>query len=84
MSSTLHWRPTNHEGAHLGYELKFVLRQRVDDLSSWVELNGNDLQYLEGVAVGARMKDRGELEEEVRVVIGLIKKHGAIEVREVH
>lgn len=84
MSSTLRWRPTNHEGEYLGDQLKFILRKRYGGIvSEWVELGRSDIQYLEGVAVGAQsMPNRSGLEQEVRAVIALINKHGAIEVRE--
>lgn len=83
MSSTLHWRPTNHDGESLGDPLKFILRKRFGDgsISDWTEIGTESLDFLDGVL--ATVNDK-QLAGEVKALVALIEKHGTIEVREVY
>lgn len=86
MSSSLHWRPVNHDGESFegdANDLKFALREYWDgSFTEWAELGQYDIPFLKGIIVGAGPRsDTGRV---VREVIKLIEKYDAIEVREVY
>ena len=82
MSSDLYWRPPNPEGAYLGYELKFILREQFGGgtLSEWTQVDKADVSFLEGVIVGSGKHTT--VGKGARELIELIEKHGSVEVRE--
>lgn len=87
MSSTLHWRPTNYKGEHLGDTLKFPLRSWLDGnhggiISDWTEIGRSAIPWLEGLIAGAGSKSQTGLE--AQELIDLLHKHGAVEIREVY
>lgn len=83
MSSSLHWRTPNPQGTNFGYELKFPLREYLHDgfIGEWTYLGMDAVSFLEGVIAGAG-KD-SSVAREAAALIGLIGKHGGVEIREV-
>lgn len=83
MATNLFWRPVNHEGECLGYELKFALSPSVfghdGSLSSdWTEVNASLVPFLQGVIAGAPPKS--DRSKEAKALIRLIEKHGSVEI----
>lgn len=76
MSTRLYWEPIG-EGQTLPYELKHVLRKRMNG-EVRVELGADDLGYLRGL----RDATEGLAGEAVEQLIGLIEIHGRIRVTE--
>lgn len=73
MSSTLYWKPVKEYSGYLDDQLKFILREK-HGYGFEITLDQEDIPYLSGLADGG-VKDAKKL-------IGLINKHGRVQLEE--